>query len=98
MACSVIGCIRGLGGDPHLIAAVLRDQTQAGLCLPVGIHPGGVEVTDAAVDRGVDDLHGLFIERMEEPAPPAGFLAAAPEYGDADSIPRLMMIRARKVE
>jgi hypothetical protein len=41
---------------------------------------------------------GLLIEDMEEPPPPPGFLSAAPEYGDAASIPRLMMVRARKVE
>jgi SAM-dependent methyltransferase len=40
---------------------------------------------------------GLLIEDMDEPAPPPGFLSAAPEYGDAASIPRLMVIRARRV-
>jgi SAM-dependent methyltransferase len=40
---------------------------------------------------------GLLIEDMEEPPPPAGFLAAAPEYGEASTIPRLMVIRARRV-
>ena len=41
---------------------------------------------------------GLLIDDMEEPAPPPGFLSAAPEYSDAATIPRLMMVRARKVE
>jgi SAM-dependent methyltransferase len=40
---------------------------------------------------------GLLIEDMDEPAPPPGFLSAAPEYGEAASIPRLMVIRARRV-
>ena len=40
---------------------------------------------------------GLLIEDMDEPAPPPGFLAAAAEYGDASSIPRLMVLRARRV-
>jgi SAM-dependent methyltransferase len=40
---------------------------------------------------------GLLIEDMEEPPPPAGFLAAAPEYGEASTIPRLMVVRARRV-
>jgi SAM-dependent methyltransferase len=40
---------------------------------------------------------GLLIEDMDEPAPPPGFLAAASEYGDASSIPRLMVLRARRV-
>ncbi|HEY7107531.1 MAG TPA: class I SAM-dependent methyltransferase [Acidimicrobiia bacterium] len=39
---------------------------------------------------------GLLIDDMEEPAPPPGFLAAAPEYAAASSIPRLMVIRARR--
>jgi SAM-dependent methyltransferase len=41
---------------------------------------------------------GLLIDDMDEPPPPPGFLAAAQEYRDAASIPRLMLIRARRVE
>jgi SAM-dependent methyltransferase len=40
---------------------------------------------------------GLFVERMEEPAPPPGFLALAPEYLDAATVPRLLYLRARKI-
>ena len=40
---------------------------------------------------------GLLVTRMEEPAPPAGFLARAEEYVDAATIPRLLMLRAEKV-
>jgi SAM-dependent methyltransferase len=40
---------------------------------------------------------GLLTEDMDEPAPPPGFLAAAWEYREAATIPRLMAIRARKV-
>lgn len=40
--------------------------------------------------------HGLFLERMEEPAPPAGFLARAEEYAAASTIPRLLYLRLRK--
>ncbi len=40
---------------------------------------------------------GLLIEHMDEPAPPAGFLARAPEYVDAATIPRLLLLRARKL-
>ena len=39
---------------------------------------------------------GLLIDDMEEPPPPPGFLAAAWEYGEAATIPRLMLIRARR--
>ena len=37
---------------------------------------------------------GLLIERMEEPAPPPGFLERAAEYKDAATIPRLLFMRA----
>jgi len=33
---------------------------------------------------------------MDEPAPPAGFLARAEEYGDASTIPRLLYLRTVK--
>jgi len=40
---------------------------------------------------------GLLVHRMEEPAPPPGFLARAEEYQAAASIPRLLFMLARKV-
>jgi len=40
--------------------------------------------------------NGLLIEGMEEPAPPAGFLARAEEYAHAATIPRLLYLRALK--
>ncbi len=39
---------------------------------------------------------GLRIARMEEPAPPPGFLARADEYTAAATIPRLLFLRAEK--
>lgn len=42
--------------------------------------------------------HGLHIQRMLEPSPPEGFLARAPEYRLQHTIPRLLYIRAGKVE
>jgi SAM-dependent methyltransferase len=41
---------------------------------------------------------GLLIDSMDEPAPPPGFLAEAWEYTAAASIPRLLVIRARRIE
>ena len=41
--------------------------------------------------------NGLLIERMEEPAPPPGFLARADEYEAAASIPRLLYLGTRKL-
>ena len=40
--------------------------------------------------------HGLFLQRMEEPSPPAGFLAKAEEYAAASTIPRLLYLRTVK--
>ena len=40
--------------------------------------------------------NGLFLIEMQEPAPPPGFLEKAAEYGDADTIPRLLLLHARK--
>ena len=39
---------------------------------------------------------GLLLEHMDEPAPPPGFIAQAPEYADQASIPRLMVLVTRK--
>lgn len=39
---------------------------------------------------------GLTLEFMHEPAPPPGFLAGAPEYFAADTVPRLLALRMVK--
>jgi SAM-dependent methyltransferase len=41
---------------------------------------------------------GLLLEDMDEPTPPPGFLDEAWEYGEASTIPRLMLLRARRVQ
>ncbi|MDQ3643262.1 MAG: class I SAM-dependent methyltransferase, partial [Actinomycetota bacterium] len=41
--------------------------------------------------------NGLLVTRMEEPPPPPGFMARAEEYRDADTIPRLLFMRAEKL-
>lgn len=40
---------------------------------------------------------GLVLDKMIEPAPPEGFLAKAPEYALASTIPRLLYLRLHKV-
>jgi SAM-dependent methyltransferase len=40
--------------------------------------------------------HRLLVEHMEEPAPPPGFLARAPEYAGVAGIPRLLLLVAVK--
>ncbi|MGH1505271.1 MAG: class I SAM-dependent methyltransferase [Acidimicrobiales bacterium] len=37
--------------------------------------------------------NGLVLEHMHEPAPPEGFLAQAPQYRDAATVPRLLALR-----
>ena len=39
---------------------------------------------------------GLVLRRMEEPAPPPGFLDRAEEYADAATIPRLLFLLAER--
>ena len=39
---------------------------------------------------------GLRLTRMEEPAPPPGFLARAAEYAEAATIPRLLHLRCER--
>ena len=41
--------------------------------------------------------NGLLVTRMDEPAPPPGFLARAEEYTAAATIPRLLFLRAEKM-
>jgi hypothetical protein len=41
--------------------------------------------------------NGLYVERMVEPPPPPGFLALAPEYTEAATVPRLLYLRTRRV-
>ena len=62
-----------------------------GVCLPF-IHRPLSRYVNAMGDSG------LVIERMEEPAPPEGFLERAEEYRAAATIPRLLLLVARKLE
>jgi len=61
-----------------------------------GVH---IRFSHRPLSRYVNSMaeHGLLVERMVEPAPPPGFLALAPEYPDAATVPRLLYLRARKI-
>ena len=39
----------------------------------------------------------LYVQRMDEPAPPEGFLAQAPQYEAAGTVPRLLALHCRKL-
>lgn len=51
------------------------------------------------LSRYINALAGasLYVQRMDEPAPPAGFLAQAPQYEAAATVPRLLALHCRKL-
>jgi SAM-dependent methyltransferase len=74
---------------PYLTETVTVEEVDAGVRLPFFHRPLSRYVNGLA-DRG------LRLTRMVEPAPPARFLALAPQYADAAAIPRLLLLRAEK--
>lgn len=75
---------------PYLREDVTQEEVAPGVVLPFVHRPMSRYVNTLAA-------HGLLLERMEEPAPPPGFLARAPEYADAAEIPRLLALRTVKI-
>lgn len=75
---------------PYLVEDVTMEELAPGVFLPFVHRPLSKYVNAMAA-------HGLLIERMEEPMPPERFLARAPEYRDAATIPRLLFLVARRV-
>lgn len=76
---------------PYLVEQESDEEVEKDVWIPFIHRP---------LSRYVNTLaeNGLLIERMLEPAPPAGFLALAAEYTDAATIPRLLYLRTRKVQ
>jgi SAM-dependent methyltransferase len=74
---------------PYLIEDTSMEEVRPGVVLPF-VHRPLNRYVNAMIDAG------LFIERMEEPAPPPGFLKRAPEYQDAATIPRLLFLKSVK--
>ncbi|HEX6310572.1 MAG TPA: class I SAM-dependent methyltransferase [Acidimicrobiia bacterium] len=83
-----------LGEQYWRLGAYLRDDRAMEEVAP------GVELTflHRPLYRYVNCLaeHGLLVEHMDEPPPPAGFLELAPEYAHAATIPRLLVLVTRK--
>jgi SAM-dependent methyltransferase len=75
---------------PYLRSDHSLEEVDTGVWIPYVHRPLSVYV-NALVGSG------LVVTRMEEPAPPPGFLAAAGEYPEAATIPRLMFLRAEKL-
>jgi SAM-dependent methyltransferase len=74
---------------PYLVEAESIEQVELGVYIRFIHRP---------LSRYLNTLaeHGLVLERMFEPAPPPGFLARAPEYPDAATVPRLLCLRLRR--
>ena len=73
---------------PYLDEAETDEEVERGVYIRF-LHRPLSRYVNALVD------HGLVLERMIEPAPPPGFLALAPEYAVAATIPRLLYLRLR---
>lgn len=74
---------------PYLVEDRSVEEVEKGVFIPF-IHRPLSRYVNAMADAD------LFITRMEEPAPPPGFLARAAEYREAATIPRLLLLRAEK--
>jgi SAM-dependent methyltransferase len=75
---------------PYLPDDVAMEEVAPGVKLPFIHRP---------LHRYVNELsrHDLLVEHVDEPPPPVGFLARAPEYAEAATIPRLLVLVARKL-
>lgn len=71
---------------PYLVEGDTVEQVERGVFIRFFHRP---------LSRYLNAAHelGLQLVRMEEPAPPTGFLDRAPEYLEAASIPRLLFLR-----
>ena len=75
---------------PYLPDDVAMEEVAPGIDLPFMHRP---------LHRYVNTMAecGLLIDHIDEPAPPPGFLRQAPGYAAAASIPRLLVLCARKL-
>jgi len=74
---------------PYLTEASTIEQVEKGVFIRF-VHRPLSRYVNALADAG------LTLERMIEPAPPPGFLARAPEYTEAATVPRLLLLVARR--
>jgi len=75
---------------PYLVPDSTLEEVDKGVFIPFVHRPLSCYVNALAEQ-------GLLVTRMEEPAPPPGFLALAAEYAQAATIPRLMALVARSL-
>ena len=72
---------------PYLTVDRTMEQVDNGVVIPF-VHRPLSHYVNAMIGAG------LVLSRMEEPAPPQGFLARAEEYAAAATIPRLLLLVA----
>ena len=76
---------------PYLVEDETIEEVEKGVFIPF-IHRPLSRYVNALADAG------LVLHRMEEPAPPPGFLARAAEYEAAATIPRLLFLHCEKTD
>lgn len=74
---------------PYLTEEATIEEVEKGVFIRFVHRPLGRYV-NAMIDVG------LTLERMIEPAPPQGFIDRAPEYSEVATVPRLLMLVARR--
>lgn len=75
---------------PYLVESHTLEEVEKDVFIPF-IHRPLSRYVNALAEAG------LHITRMHEPAPPAGFLALAAEYGEAVTIPRLLVLATQRI-
>ena len=75
---------------PYLLEDTSLEEVEKDVFIPF-IHRPLSRYVNALIDNS------LLLTRMEEPAPPPGFIERAAEYAEAATIPRLLFLRAEKV-
>ena len=75
---------------PYLVETATIEEVE------LGVH---IRFVHRPLSRYLNTLtaNGLVLEWMHEPPPPPGFLALAPEYTEAATVPRLLYLRTRRV-
>ena len=74
---------------PYLVEDLTVEEVERGVFIPFVHRPLSRYVNAMAAN-------GLVLLHMDEPPPPPGFLARAPEYPAAVSIPRLLLLVAER--
>lgn len=76
---------------PYLVEDLVVEEVEKDVYIPFQHRPLS-RYLNALADAG------LLLVHMDEPAPPPGFLARAEEYGEAATIPRLLVLVTEKLE